>query len=74
MRFATSGLSVTKHGAAEAFHRHFDEVLNTGVLQDILLCGIWLENDVVREHLRLFVTAARNRVALQDKRCTRCFA
>jgi len=47
MRFATSGLSVTKHGAAKAFHRHFDEILNTGVLQDILLRSIWLENDIV---------------------------
>jgi len=64
MRFATSGLSVTKRGAAESFHCHFDEILNTGVLQDILLCGIWLENDVVREHLRFFIAATRNRVAL----------
>lgn len=68
MRFATSGLSVTKHGATEAFHRHFNEVLDTGILQDVLLCGIWLENDVVREYLRLLVAAARNRVALRDKR------
>lgn len=67
MRFATSGLSITKHGAAEALHRHFDEVLNTGVLQDILLCSGWLENDVVGEYFRLFVATARNRVALQDK-------
>lgn len=68
MRFATSGLSVTKHGAAEAFHRHFNEVLDTGVLQDILLRSIWLENDVVWEYLRLFVAAACNRIALRDKR------
>jgi len=64
MRFATSGLSVTKRGAAKAFHCHFDEILNTGVLQDILLRGIWLKNDIVRKYLGLFVAAARKHVAL----------
>lgn len=68
MRFATSGLSVTKHGAAEAFHCHFDEVLNTGILQDVLLRGTWLENDIVRKYLRFFIATARNRIALRDKR------
>lgn len=67
MRFATSGLSVTKHGAAEAFHRHFDEILNTGVLQNILLRGIWFKNDIVRKYLGLFVAATRKHVALWDK-------
>lgn len=81
MRFATSGLSITKRGAAEAFHCHFDEILNTGILQNVLLRGTWLENDIVWEYLRLFVAAARNHVALREKTwclrldqyCFRCY-
>jgi len=64
MRFAASGLPVAERGTAEAFHCHFDEILNAGVLQDVLLRGIRFENDVVRKYFRLFVAAARNRIAL----------
>lgn len=67
VRFATSGLSVAKRRAAEAFDRHFDEIFNAGVLQNVLLRGIRFENDIVGKYLWLFVAAARNHIALQNK-------
>lgn len=67
MRLATSGLSVAKRGAAESFHRHFDEILDAGVLQDVLLRGVRLEYHVIGEHLGFLVAAARNRVALRGQ-------
>lgn len=67
MRLATSGLPIAKRGAAETFHRHLDEIFDTGMLQDILLRGVRLENYIVGEYFRFFVAAARKRIALQDK-------
>jgi len=64
MRFATSGLSIAKRSAVEAFHRHFNEIFNAGVLQNVLLRGIRFENDIVGKYLWLFVAAARNYIAL----------
>lgn len=68
MSLATSGLSVAKRGATEALHRHLDEILDAGILQDVLLRGVRLEHDVVREHLRLLVAATRNHIALSRHR------
>jgi hypothetical protein len=65
MRLATSGLSIAKRGAAEAFHGHLDEVLNARILQDVFLRGVRLENDIVGKYLRLLVAATRNGIALR---------
>lgn len=47
--FPASCLPVTKRGTAETLHRHFNEFLNTGKLQNILLCSRGLEDDVIRK-------------------------
>lgn len=64
--FSASGLTITECCRAESFDRHFDELLDSGKLQDILLTSSRLEYDIVWKKFCFFVAAVGWSFALRN--------
>ena len=55
MGFSTSGLAVAETGGGEAVDAHVDEPLDARVLEDVLLTGLGLKDDVESEGFELVI-------------------
>ncbi len=55
MGLAASRLPVAEDRGGESVHGHLDQALHPGVLQHVLLGGLWLEHHVEGERLQFAV-------------------
>ena len=60
VRLSASGLAVAEAGRGEPVDSHVDQTLDSGVVQDVGLTGLGLEDDVERERLHLLALGIVN--------------